>query len=376
MTRRERLLATLRGEPVDRPAFNFYEINGLENTSAADPFNIYADPSWKPLIDLAAEQTDRLVMRPVPFTADGAPRPAGAGTFERTLDRDGNAVTVLTVRTGRRILTQRTVRNPDINTVWTTEHLLKDVDDLKAWLDLPEDRSPPGAVDVPAILEVEKQLGDTGLVMLDTADPLCGVAPLFDMADYTVIALTEPDLFHQALQRVARYLYPRIEAAARSLPGRLWRIYGPEYASPPYLPPELFNEYVVEYVKPMVAMIQRYGGFARIHSHGRLEAILDLICATGCDALDPIEPPDQGDVELRFVREHYGRQLVLFGNLEATDLENLPTVEFEHKVRKALQEGPGGRGFVLMPSACPYGRKLSARALANYEVMTRCVQGG
>jgi len=33
MTRRERLMATLRGEPVDRPAVNFYEIGGF----AIDP---------------------------------------------------------------------------------------------------------------------------------------------------------------------------------------------------------------------------------------------------------------------------------------------------------------------------------------------------
>jgi uroporphyrinogen-III decarboxylase len=106
-----------------------------------------------------------------------------------------------------------------------------------------------------------------------------------------------------------------------------------------------------------------------------LKDILDFICATGCDGLDPIEPPDQGDVDLAYVREHYGRQLVLFGNLEASDLENLPTQEFEKKVRQALKEGPGGRGFVLMPSACPYGRKLSLLALANYETMVRCVEG-
>lgn len=29
MTRRERLMATLRGEAVDRPAVNFYEVGGF-----------------------------------------------------------------------------------------------------------------------------------------------------------------------------------------------------------------------------------------------------------------------------------------------------------------------------------------------------------
>jgi hypothetical protein len=380
MNRRERLQATLRGQPVDRPAFNFYEINGLESTSNRDPFNIYSDPSWKPLLDLATEKTDRLVMRGMPFKQPGAgsaawkSMPELEGKSEQTIDAKGNALTVFTLPAGKRVLTQRTLRDPDINTVWTTEHLLKDVDDFKAWLERPEDPTPPGEVDVQSITDLEARLGDSGLVMLDTADPLCRVAPLFDMAEFTVIAMTERELFHRALQREARWLYPRIEAASRALPGHLWRIVGPEYASPPYLPPALFAEYVTEYVKPMVDLIHRHGGYARVHSHGRLKDILEFICATGCDGLDPIEPPEQGDVELAYVRERYGRQLVLFGNLEATDLENLPTPLFEAKVRQALRDGPGGRGFVLMPSACPYGRKLAPLTLANYEAMVRRVE--
>ena len=41
MTRRERLMATLRGEPVDRPAVSFYEIGGFQSDPAdPDPYNI------------------------------------------------------------------------------------------------------------------------------------------------------------------------------------------------------------------------------------------------------------------------------------------------------------------------------------------------
>lgn len=188
MTRRGRLMATLRGEPVDRPAFSFYEINGTESTDCTDPFNIYSDCSWKPLIDLAAERTDRVVMRSPPFRrsqGDTAPAvwkamPEQEGRRERAFDAEGNERTLFELRVGQRILTERTLRERDINTVWTTEHLLKDVDDFKAWLDLPEDPTPPGDVDVRRIVDLETRLGDSGLVMLDTADPLCGAAPLFD----------------------------------------------------------------------------------------------------------------------------------------------------------------------------------------------------
>ena len=59
MTRRERLTATLRGESVDRPAVNFYEIGGfLVNPDDPDEYNIYNSPSWQPLLDLAENQTD------------------------------------------------------------------------------------------------------------------------------------------------------------------------------------------------------------------------------------------------------------------------------------------------------------------------------
>ena len=199
-------------------------------------------------------------------------------------------------------------------------------------------------------------------------------AGLFAMADYTILASTEPHLFHRLLQRFAMDIHRRTAAVAHALPGRLWRIYGPEYASPPYLHPRLFQEYVVNYDKPMVKAIHASHGYARIHSHGRLRLILAAIAATGCAGLDPIEPPPQGDMCLAEVRELVGEQMVLFGNLEASDLENLPAADFREKVRTALAEGVGGRGFVLMPSACPYGRVLTRQALRNYEVMVEEVE--
>jgi hypothetical protein len=377
MTRRDRLMATLRGEPVDRPAVSFYEINGLdENPGDPDPFNIYTHPSWRPLIELARDRTDRIVTRGVPYSS-AQPAPIEAATEAQTWMRDGSRFTVRRVRAGARVLTARTRRDPDVNTTWTEEHLLKDVDDLRAFLEISGADS-AGAADRAAVLRAEAALGDTGIVMIDTPDPLCMAASLFDMAEYTVIALSEPALFHRLLERFASALWPQVEAMARALPGRLWRIYGPEYATPPYLPPRLFREYVGRYVAPMIERIHAHGGYARIHSHGNLRAVLDDIVGMGADGLDPIEPPPQGDVELGYVRANHGRNMVLFGNLEASDIENMPTELFSEKVKRALAEGTSGtgRGFVLMPSACPYGRQLSALALRNYERIIELAEKG
>jgi hypothetical protein len=371
MNRRERLTATLRGEPVDRPAVCFYEVNGFDqDPSDSDPFNIYSDPSWKPLLEMARERSDSVPRRGVSFIGAPPDPLAELTTVERWTDAEGRRFTRRTIRAGRRRLTELTRRDPDVDTVWTLEHLVKDLDDFRAWIDLPQAEF-GGQPDVGPVLAAEKMVGDAGIVLIDRGDPLCRVAPLFSMEDYTVTALTEPELMHRALEKVQRLRLPETQAISRALPGRLWRVVGPEYASPPYLPPRLFAEYVTRYDRPMVEAIQKHGGFARVHSHGRLREVLEHIAATGCTGLDPVEPPGQGDVSLAYVRERWGRQMSLWGNIEVADIENLPTPQFREKVRTALAEGTAGqgRGFVLMPSACPYGRKLSALALANYQCM-------
>ena len=275
-----------------------------------------------------------------------------------------------TIDVAGRKLTSLTRRDPDVNTIWTLEHLIKDTDDLKAYLQLP-DEVLMYETDVPSMVAVDEKMGDRGIVIVETADPLCWAAGLFSMEDYTIIALTEQELFHALLEKVSRSLYRVVEKASMDFPGHLWRICGPEYACEPYLPPYLFEEYVVKYTGPIVETIQKHGGFARIHCHGRISKALPHFVAMGASAIDPIEPSPQGDVELVDVRREFGRDLVLFGNLEVSDIENMSTAEFKNVVAKTLRDGTSGngRGFVLMASASPYGRIITDKTLANYQTM-------
>jgi len=382
-------MATLRGQPVDRPAVCFYEINGLdEDPDDPSPLNIYSDASWKPLLELARHQTDRIVMRNVPFR-DAGPRETepdwvplevmpdfmpGELQQESWTDAEGSLLTKSTLRAAGRTLTAMTRRDPEVNTVWILEHPIKTQDDLIAIVDLPAPEL-GGEPDIAGVLQAEKELGDTGIVMLDTIDPLGMCQLLFDPGEFTIVAATQCELFRRLLDYFFPILHARIEAVARALPGRLWRIYGPELAAPPFLSPKLFEQYVVPYNKALVDAIHAHGGFARIHCHGRLKDVLDHLAATGCMGLDPIEPPPQGDVELSYVRQKYGQQMILFGNLQIADVENLPADAFRRKVATAIEQGTmgQGRGFVLMPTAAPYGRKLSAGAIKNYETMVQMV---
>jgi hypothetical protein len=383
MTSRERLTATLRGEAVDRPAVNFYEVGGFDiDPSDQDEFNVYNDPSWQPLLQLAEEQTDLIRMRSpvrprshkVEMLPESTDVTNGRAEFFKTEKymEDRCRFKRVTLKIGSRTMTSLSRRSPEIDTVWTVEHLLKKADDLKAYLKLPDEVFAE-EVNVSGLIEEDKKVGERGIVMVDTEDPICTAANLFSMEDFTVVALTEQKLFHRLLEKVSRHIYARTEETAKAFPGHLWRIYGPEYATEPYLPPYLFKEYVVRYTGPMVETIQKYGGFARIHCHGRIRAVLDYIIEMGAAAIDPIEPPPHGDVQLEYVRRKYGMELVLFGNLEIADIENMEPAEFEKVVEKTLIDGTKGkgRGFVLMPSSAPNGRKITSRTMANYETMVR-----
>lgn len=377
MTRRERLMATIHGKPVDRPAVCFYELNGTDqNPDDPDEFNIHSHPSWKPLLDMTRDYTDRIVMRRMKFT-NPYKNIWDLSVCTNTRLPGGKLQMDYAYTLGERTFTYRSIREPDVDTVWNVSCVFKDEDDLEYYLSFPDETVTP-VPDISHILETERQIGDAGIVCIDVASPLCVVAQYFDMPDFLIIANSNRPLFHKALERTAQRILLEVEAFAQAAPRRLWRIYGPEYASAPFLPPELFYEYVIKYDKPIVDAINRSGGFARIHSHGNLRGIIDYIAGVGYAGMDPIEPPPQGDMELSEVREKIGKDMVLFGNIEISEIETLDEIAFAKRVKDAIRDGYSkeGRGFVLMPTACPLGRVLSPKTVRNYEIMIEAVQTG
>jgi hypothetical protein len=375
-------MAILKNEPVERPALSFYEIGGFAvDPYDSDKYNIYNSPSWKPLLDLAENHTDiiRLVS---PVRAQSHLSWTGtSGETHREFvevkkwEENNSRFIRLTYKIAGKKLTSLSRRDREIDTVWITEPLLKNTDDVKLFLKLPDEIFSE-SLNISHLEKQERELGNKGIVMVDTEDPICAVASLFNLETFTVFALTENKLCHELLEKHARYIHKRTWETAIKFPGRLWRIYGPEYVTEPFLPPYLFNEYVVKYTGPMVEMIKKNGGFVRIHSHGRIKNVIDYIAAMGTDGIDPVEPPPHGDMELLQVRKEYGKQLIIFGNIEVTDIENLDTGRFRKVVRKTISEGTygEGRGFVLMPTASPYGRDIPDRTLRNYEIMVEEIE--
>jgi uroporphyrinogen-III decarboxylase len=117
----------------------------------------------------------------------------------------------------------------------------------------------------------------------------------------------------------------------------------------------------------MVELIHARGGKTRLHCHGKVGRVLDMICDAGVDGLDPCEPPPDGDIELdEAKRRCVARGVSVWGNLELKLLEQGSPEQVRAEVRRVMEQAKEGGGFVLMPTAAPINTPLSPKTEANY----------
>lgn len=358
MTSRERLLGVLDRNPVDRVPISTYELSGY-NTRAFEN----NEPSYAHLMDVIRERTDCVCMWN-PESNATILQSAAAVEIEAEDTREGHAtITRRKLETPRGPLTNLTKVLDGIHTVWSVEHWCKSPGDVDAALEIP---FVPLDFDYSDLPRIQGEVGDNGIIMASLGDALCSAAELMEFGQYTLWALTETDHFVRTLDA----LHERImENLRRMLDGAvvdLYRIFGPEYATPPYLPPACFERFVVPYVSDMVRLIHERGGRARFHSHGQIGKVLEHILATGPVALDPCEPPPDGDIELADLKKRVGDQLCLFGNLELKLLELGNADDVEDAVKNCMAAAKTGGGYVIMPTAAPINVPLAKRTEENY----------
>jgi uroporphyrinogen-III decarboxylase len=184
--------------------------------------------------------------------------------------------------------------------------------------------------------------------------------------DFTVWAMTETEHFARTVAILGERVLDNLRRMLDARVVDVYRICGPEYATPPFLPPVFFERFVVPYVSEMVRLIHERGSMARLHCHGKIGRVLDLILATGADGLDPCEPPPDGDIPLAATKARVAGRMCVLGNLELKLLEHGAGAEVERTVRTCMQSAKEGGGYVIMPTAAPINVPLSPRTAANY----------
>ncbi|MFB3895642.1 MAG: uroporphyrinogen decarboxylase family protein [bacterium] len=346
LTSRQRLLNTFSGLPVDRIPISLYEFDGFYESW------IHLEPEYQQILDYAIGKTDKLFV--------WGPKSDILNIFFGGIDPEnitsstwieGTSSYIKTIlQTPQGELTTQSRQDEGVHTQWTIEHYCKTNEDIDRILSIPYLPYKPS---VESFFELDKKLGDTGIILGDLPDPLCMTVDLFGFSEFLMIYIDTPELIFRLLdffyERIMKYLEHLLESSAITL----YRICGPEYATPPYLSPADFDKLVTPYVTEMIKLLHRYGAKARVHSHGKIKQVLPALAKMELDAIDPLEPPPDGDAELAEVRDALGNKVVLIGNIEERLFEIGTKADIETAVKIAIEEGAKNGPFILCPTAMP-----------------------
>lgn len=359
MNSRQRLLAVLRREPVDR-----VPVNITYYMAAFSRQHFRLDPDQDPF-EARLETLMRFGFDPLVGLGGGGGRPwmqNDAGRWE----------TRQVVRTeGGRTLTTYIVETPagELSTIykqdrgmsgWQMDALVKeeaDVDKL-AYLPRPE-------IDVQRIDDTREQLGDRGLGFVSINGIWQQACYLRDMEQMAMDVYIRPEWSREYLGCVADYLAAQAEALCRS---EAEAFFINESYVGMGLSPKVFEEFVRPYDERFIRIAKEAGKLVLYHDCGLCNALLEIFVSMGIDYLEPLNPrAASGDVDPADAKRRIGDQVCLRGGFNHELLSFGSREEVHQEVINCLETLSPGNGYIL----CPAGPLDSDARLENLEAFAQ-----
>lgn len=342
MTSRERLLAAIRGDRVDRVPVAPFGLGWLKRES---------------------EICRQLIARTDPFISVGVGGdPFLGGNPPVTISTQGE-ITTTVIHTPKGDLTRRWRRTAITSA--QIEFPLKSPADAEKYLSLPY--SPP-PINLAPYRETRERIGEEGLVLAGVDNAICLPATWFSPEEFCMAWLDAPDVMQRlcavASERLLAYVSRLLDEGVDA-----FRIIGGEYATV-QLGPKAFQTLVTPFDTELVALMHRRGAVAYYHNHGPMMEYLELLADLGIDAVDPMEAPPWGDTDLREAMRRVGDRLCLVGNLDDMEILNQRPTEEVLSIARERLEAAGDRHFVLGGTASgTYGEHAARNFIAMAEMV-------
>ncbi len=381
MTGAERLLAAIKGDPVDRPPIWLRE-----------GFNIGGDPLEEPMGDVLGGGVDReflLGWKRDPLYQDLLRYVQPHVEVMRSWSVDGYINRFLMippqyihreavpidenifqidgwVETPSGKLTFRDEIRRGANTYWNIEHLVETVEDLRKLAAVPFEFDP---AQIEGYLQDfhmrRKALGDRGIMRIEYPSPIVAISAAMSLENFLTMSALEKDFFHELLEEITRRLLVITEAIfARGPLETIVNFGGSEQCTPPMMAPEAFDDFIVPYDGKIIARLKEIGIPVNMHCHGKVRYALKKMIEMGVDASDPVEPPPSGNVTYAEAREITDGKLTLVGNLEFDELENRDSGYIRERVQEILSLGK--ERLILGASAGPLNA-MTPQLVDNYK---------
>ncbi|HOK55726.1 MAG TPA: hypothetical protein PKV21_00860 [bacterium] len=366
MTSRERIYAVLRGGFPDRVPVSLYKINPFDNDSFWTKHK-----SFENLLKKAQQIQDTFVFyRPKTGFFFSAPGSIDL-KVEETHDTPISTTVKLTVETEYGPLT-RIARTSNLSVhQWVVEPWIKREKDIDRFLSLPYIPYQPDFTD---FYELEKKLGDKGVMVVALPDPLGVVGFLFAPGDFGKFALDYPKPIMQLLEKIYERLLDLYKFISFSISNAIIRIRGAEYATPPNLPSEyfhdikkVFTEYVYRFDKTLIEILKR-GNFNYVcyHWHDGIEELLPIILKMPIDIIEPICNSFEIPNRILKVRKIVGDSITIMGGPMTDDFDFRTREEIRNMVKDCLIQGARRGRFILIPSDIPESAPITPELEQSY----------
>jgi len=244
------------------------------------------------------------------------------------------------------------------------------LDDFKR---LAETLRPPLTFDKAKWQDGMTKAGDRGAPIIGVWHPLGDLVRNATTEEVYIWFHAEREAMHRFLEAANNQVAELLERALTAGLGPYFSVCAHEMLLPPWIGHALFDEFVFPYDKRVNDVIHRHGGKLRAHCHGNCMDFLEKMADMGIDAIEPLEHPPAGDVDLAEAKRLVGRHMMLCGNIASERFLFLTPAEVRAQVRDAIRTAAPGGGFALRTSGGHCGTcmqlpdDIMAKVLANVE---------
>ena len=363
MTSRERLFASLKGEPTDRtPIWLLFPWH-----RTGYYVDVRALPKFKRIAALAEQYCITLDRRNlgVKWSApDVVESWSGTDNAEEKTTRYTLTYKNIT------LWSESGVRRGEI----VNKKLLDSTEDFEALCEMPVELDEKNIAQALApqfekyALEKAEFPEHLGSMMLDLGEPIGLLYHNSNLAELSIASFYEETnakiaAFLARLNEQKKIVYRR---TLESDMADVYFMVGSELAAPPMVGIDTFRKWIVPFAKELTAMVHERGKHVIQHFHGQIKHILPWFVEMGADAVHTIESPPVGNCTITEAYDVVGDKLALIGNIQYDDFRSMTTEQMRRAVTDLLDE-VNGRRFILSPSAGPYDAEIDERFISNYE---------
>ena len=361
--RKGRLWAALRRKPVDRVPYATYNLHPYGGVRDVLPPHAQ-EPTYAELLERVRARAGAFIKTGHGGVGEGLTR-ARPELTEQRIEGTGGARTRTTVlHTPKGDLT-RITRIPENKPGMTVKPLVTSPEEMEKYMSIPYEAPDFNAANVRAVYE---SAGDRALVSVGFAEPMYATANVLDFEDFCVRCITDLPLMLRWIDWAQERCLANLRLAVKACRGMdlVFHTGGPEVCTPPMMPPALFSKLVTPYLAQLNAVIHEGGFAAGVHCHGRVREVLPEIIRAGTDFLEPIEPPDQGNITLAELMEQASGRLCLMGYIQDQEFYTAPPGMMTRRVEEIARVVGGRTGYIMSPTCTPFEFPCSDTYRRNY----------